>query len=533
MSKAIIVSIVLLAALLANGISATVSEENDAREVTYTHQGITVTPLSATVASGGTGNIRLSDSDNDDMQPTVTKDPSGRLVVAFASQPSILEQTVTLVYSADGATWTQAAEFTGEGGVLQYPSVIGIPEAGDLGLNMMDPLAEFPMVTYRMTDVTDPGTYNGIAYSWSETEDYDEITNTYVHDLLVPMFTLHNYYLSDIPGCPFIVYMLPDLNFPTEIGGNYFDGQSVLRTAPASNIDMATGQDYFYLLFEHANQTTGYSEIAFKKTVTDKELLYTAGGGPGGMDKYADIEAMPWQRYLAKGDFDAKDPSVGASGSNVVVAYMSNDNIYGDFDIKCWYSSDSGETWDVSTVAAQGQVDETYPAVFMSGNNVYCAFEKQGNLYLAQSEDGGANWGEPIQINEEDGTVVSAPRAIDIDAGGIVWVDTRNGNMDVYYESLPAPIIDVEMTGGFGVSATVSNSGMVEAEGLDWSISLSGLVFMGKETTGTIDVLAPGEEVSISSGLVFGLGPTTVTVDVGGSTKTASGFILGPLVLGL
>ncbi|MDD3493993.1 MAG: hypothetical protein PHZ19_10925, partial [Candidatus Thermoplasmatota archaeon] len=245
MSKAIMISIVLLAALLANGISATVPEENDAREVAYTHQGITVTPLSATVSSGGTGNIRLSDSDNDDMQPTVTKDPSGRLVVAFSSQPSILEQTVTLVYSADGATWTQAAEFTGEGGILQYPSVIGIPEAGDLGLNMMDPLAEFPMVTYRMTDVTDPGTYNGIAYSWGETEDYDEITNTYVHDLLVPLFTLHNYYLSEIPGCPFIVYMLPDLNFPTEIGGNYFDGQSVLRTAPASNIDMATGRDYF------------------------------------------------------------------------------------------------------------------------------------------------------------------------------------------------------------------------------------------------------------------------------------------------
>jgi len=100
---------------------------------------------------------------------------------------------------------------------------------------------------------------------------------------------------------------LPDLEFPTEIGANYFDGQSILRTAPASNIDLATGQDYFYLLFEHDNETTGHSEIAFKKSVTDLELLYTAGGGPGGMDKYADIEAMPWQRYLVKGDFDAKD----------------------------------------------------------------------------------------------------------------------------------------------------------------------------------------------------------------------------------
>ena len=239
-----------------------------------------------------------------------------------------------------------------------------------------------------------------------------------------------------------IMYFEEDLAL-MENGGSYYDAQSILRTAPASNIDIATGSDYFYLLFEHRNDTTGHPEIAFKKSVTDYELLLTAGGGPGGMDKYSDIEAMPWQRYLAKGDFDAKDPNVGASGTNVAVVYQSNDNIYGDWNVECWYSTDSGETWAVSTPGGTPQVDETTPAVFVSGNTVYCVFVKQGNLYLTKSEDAGATWDEPAQINEVDGTVIAEPRGVEISEGGIVWVDSRNGNNDIYYAALPVPIISL------------------------------------------------------------------------------------------
>jgi hypothetical protein len=225
--------------------------------------------------------------------------------------------------------------------------------------------------------------------------------------------------------------MLPDLEFPTEIGAQYFDGQSILNTAPATNIDIETGQDYFYLLFEHDNETTGHSEIAFKKSVTDLELLYTSGGGPGGMDKYADIEAMPWQMYLVKGDFDAKDPSVGASGNNVVVVYMINDA--GDWDIKCSYSNDDGDTWKSIVVADNHPTDELYPTVYMTGNTVFCTYIKDGNLYVIKSEDTGATWGEPQQLNEESGTVIAEPRSVEISEAGIVWTDNRNGNKDIYY----------------------------------------------------------------------------------------------------
>ena len=57
-------------------------------------------------------------------------------------------------------------------------------------------------------------------------------------------------------------------------------------------------------------------------------------------------------------------------------------------------------------------------------------------------------------------------------------------------------------------------------------------MFLGGSTEGTIDIPAGGE-VTVCSGLVFGIGPGTIDVNCGGATKAASCLVLGPLVLGV
>ena len=85
--------------------------------------------------------------------------------------------------------------------------------------------------------------------------------------------------------------------------------------------------------------------------------------------------------------------------------------------------------WQVSTVESNAST----PAVYMQGNNVYCAYVKGGNLYLKVSEDGGITWGAAEQKNDVNGTVIAEKGAVDIDKSGIAFTDKRNGNYEIYY----------------------------------------------------------------------------------------------------
>ena len=525
----------MVVVIVATMIGTSFNTVANVRETRMHEVDVSFTPLNKVIASNMDGNVKISTSSYDDITPTITRDANGNPVVAYATQMSVLQQNVTLVYSPDhGSTWQALAAFTSDAGILQYPSLDYVPETKDIALSYMDPSSDYQVTLWRIGDVTDSETYNGIRWGLQDTDNYEEIVTGHVHYIALQFFTCHEMMTGyDIQSCPHLAYWTQDLNQPDPIGGIYFDGQSILKTAPASNLDIATGSDYFYLVMQHYNETTGHNEIALKKTVTNLDELLTQGGGPGGMDKYADIEAMPWQMYVAKEDgYDDIDPSIAASGHNVVVVYMNNNNIYGDWDIMCAYSSDDGETWQYSKVTDIHPGNEEYPAVYMSGSNAYCVYIANGNLYLTKSTDGGATWGEPVQINNVDGKVVAEPRSVDITEAGIVWEDTRDGNKDIYYAQLPAPRLEIGLSGGFGLTVHVENNGQEAAKNVNYDIELSGLVFMGKSTTGTIDELAPGTSQDIKV-LAIGIGPVTASVTVGGASATAKGFLLGPLLLGL
>jgi len=93
------------------------------------------------------------------------------------------------------------------------------------------------------------------------------------------------------------------------------------------------------------------------------------------------------------------------------------------------------------------------------------------------------------------------------------------------------------VTGGFGLKASVNNTGDGDATNVIWNITLDGkLVFLGKASTGTFTTLAAGAEEPIKASFILGFGKTNIVITAicdEGKTATASktAFILGPFVL--
>lgn len=88
-----------------------------------------------------------------------------------------------------------------------------------------------------------------------------------------------------------------------------------------------------------------------------------------------------------------------------------------------------------------------------------------------------------------------------------------------------------EASGGFGVTARVKNVGIVDASNISWSIDVEGIVITGSHTEGVIESLPAGEEATINSGLIFGVGPAKVKIMAGDTSKTLTCFLFGLLTI--
>jgi hypothetical protein len=100
---------------------------------------------------------------------------------------------------------------------------------------------------------------------------------------------------------------------------------------------------------------------------------------------------------------------------------------------------------------------------------------------------------------------------------------------------LETPLITLQsLSGGFGISATVKNTDMENVTDIHWSITLDGnMVFFGGYKEGNIPMVEPDETYEIKSGLMLGVGPAEITVNVAGVKKTISCFLLGPFVMNI
>jgi len=394
-----------------------------------------------------TDNILVSNSAGDDVMPSITRDASGNTVVTWTNEEDVLTWNMGIAYSTtptDPMSWIGYI-ITLTGTTMIYSSdtaYVNGPNPDDYsGLYGVNIYYDTELLGfYTILDVTqDPGdtnywqfynyldsapnpTYAAVADGDSYTEPYNSLRGP------VNMYIYHEIYQTyDIPDCP--LYFLNDV-----VGGTgatiFFDAQSHLWTAPAKNPSLAMLPTEFHLAWEYHNTTTSTDQIVWKKIDPAIE---------------ADIEYTPFQQYVG----DGTNPKIAAyqdgSEYHVAVVYVNDGNV------NCVYSADDGATWSTPVTVDVG----SYPALCAVGTKLYCAYIYGGNLFLKTSEDEGQTWSASEQINDEPGTVSAEENAVDIHSAGIVWVDTRDADKEIYYAALPgvtnnppeAPSIDGPASG--------------------------------------------------------------------------------------
>lgn len=112
--------------------------------------------------------------------------------------------------------------------------------------------------------------------------------------------------------------------------------------------------------------------------------------------------------------------------------------------------------------------------------------------------------------------------------------DTSGNILDIIYDTIyfKTPSLTLKsITGGFGTSVVVENTGIENLTDLKWSITIDGnMVFLRGYKKGNIPIIKPGENYQIKSGLIIGFGPAEITINIAGVEKTISCFLFGPFV---
>ena len=133
---------------------------------------------------------------------------------------------------------------------------------------------------------------------------------------------------------------------------------------------------------------------------------------------------------------------------------------------------------------------------------------------------GPVNSGEPMTAAHtwaEIGDYDVKARAKDVEDSMSKWT--------AYPIHMDVPDLNIiSLQGGLlRIRITIINDGLVEAEDINWKISIKGgTILLGRESTGTIDYLGPGEMVTVKSKVIVGFGDIEIKVNLDGTECSAS-----------
>ena len=366
------------------------------------------------------GDTQVTSMEEDEFEPAIGVDPDGELLLAYTFEEDMITYNIPWRFSIDGGqTWDPGLQYVIEG-VESHPAIsyMGVDKRFT-GTIQGDPDEGNGAHQYRFLcdDPTDLDTYKMTHWDWSEDYPYA--------DRRIP--DIGGYSLPDKPwwygviacvGTRDVRVDMPIFNYANYVDENsgwssYWDTYQGCENA-AVDVDLSNG--YFYAVFDYLDGS-------------DWDLLVFTG------DCHPTDERLTYFDNFLMGDTEnTKYPAVGANEDKVIILAQTDEG--GNQDIACYYSNDAGETFQMSYVADSG-ADELYPSIIVYGLRATCTFIKDGDLYYSKTDDGGANWDTPIQLNDENGMVESEFRNVDITTDGtVVWVDDRNDNLDIYLDNV-------------------------------------------------------------------------------------------------
>jgi len=375
-------------------------------------------------------NIQVSGwTEGDDIRPAITKDEQGHVFITYQHDENLLTSSAGFAYNSnplDQQAWWDNGVILALDGVEQilYPDTATCEHPNYPLMNVFVALDTEEAGGMYIPDPTDYETWE--IYTWNEgapEPDSAHISDGgWYDDYYYPgeIIGPHNFYIYreiydvyDIPHCPIFFHTGID----AESGVGYFDAQSFEKTAPAADGDIVNLEDRMHTSIYNFET----EKVIWKKIDPAVD---------------SDYEFTPFQATVA----DGTNPAIAAYDENVAIVY------HHDGEIKCVYSEDDGDSWSTPVVIDDGE----YPDAFAVGSTVYAVYVNDNNLYLVESNDGGASWSTPEQVNDEEGSVIAEENCCDVHAGGIVWVDDRNGEYNIYYAQLIAqsePPSDPTITG--------------------------------------------------------------------------------------
>jgi len=458
--------------------------------------------------------IQVIFSEEDEAHPSISIDFAGNPLITYDNQIDLFQSSIGLIRSPDGGeTWSEDTHIVWESDTSDINPDISFMEDGIRAFCTYESgfeYPELPMIDY--VDIDDMSTWASYFWDFSGSGSYVKDTAiATAGNNVVACACIRDYYAQDYELEDTLEIMwTADPDSDEWQGVFWINEDNDENSIPRSHLSGASGEKTFIVYqFQALGQTprigVAYCEVTETTTYLDWSTKQVAGGRS-----------------------NVTNPNIAVGGNRAYIVYM--DDINGNQDIYC-ATSTSGSFW-TKNIVTDSIDDETYPVVSANGEEATCLFIKNSNLYVTQSEDSGKTWGDPMQVNDVSDSIVAEFGSVDIDGSYGVWTDVRNGNNDLFFESVgSSPILIIgDLSGGFGVSATISNIGNAPSENVEWSIDLDGTVFVGAHKDGSASI-EPGSSITINTGFILGFGSVDITVTADDKTTTASGFVLGPFVL--